>query len=62
MNGPIAVKDAHQVERDIRNIGAAIHAVSAQDVLLSAASPGVIALLFENHHYPSREAYLSGDY
>jgi len=56
--GPIALKDAQQVDRDIRNLRAATNTVSAEDVFLSAASPGVIALFFENHYYPSREAYL----
>jgi 5-methyltetrahydropteroyltriglutamate--homocysteine methyltransferase len=57
-NGPIAVKDPGQVQRDIRNVRAATEGVGAQDVFLSAASPGVIALFLENHYYPSREAYL----
>jgi 5-methyltetrahydropteroyltriglutamate--homocysteine methyltransferase len=57
-NGPIAVKDPEQVQRDIRNVRAATEGAAAQDVFLSAASPGVIALFLENHYYPSREAYL----
>jgi 5-methyltetrahydropteroyltriglutamate--homocysteine methyltransferase len=57
-NGPIAVKNADEVQRDIRNIRAATGGVGVQDVFLSAASPGVIALFLENQYYPTREAYL----
>ena len=32
--------------------------MAAQDVFLSAASPGVIALFLDNQYYSSREAYL----
>ena len=56
--GPIAVKDPEQVQRDIRNVRSATDGVAAQDVFLSAASPGVIALFLDNQYYPSREAYL----
>jgi len=56
--GPISVKDPEQVVRDIDNVRAATNGVPAQDVFLSAASPGVIALFLENQYYPSREAYL----
>jgi 5-methyltetrahydropteroyltriglutamate--homocysteine methyltransferase len=57
--GPIAVRDPRQVQRDIANLKAATGAVNATDVFLSAASPGVIALFFQNHYYPTREAYLA---
>lgn len=57
--GPIEVKDREQVARDIENLKAATQGVKAEDVFMTAASPGVIALFFANRHYPSREAYLS---
>lgn len=57
-NGPIAVKDRDQVQADIDNLRAATAAVESEDVFLSAASPGVIALFFANHHYPDRESYV----
>jgi 5-methyltetrahydropteroyltriglutamate--homocysteine methyltransferase len=58
-NGPISVKDHDQVKRDIANLKAAARDTSAEDVFMSAASPGVIALFFPNQYYASREAYLS---
>jgi 5-methyltetrahydropteroyltriglutamate--homocysteine methyltransferase len=57
--GPIKVKDREQVKRDIENLTVATQGVKAEDVFMSAASPGVIALFFANQHYPSREAYLA---
>jgi 5-methyltetrahydropteroyltriglutamate--homocysteine methyltransferase len=58
-SGPIAVKDREQVRRDIQNLKAATEAVQVEDVFMSAASPGVIALFFPNQYYPTREAYLA---
>jgi 5-methyltetrahydropteroyltriglutamate--homocysteine methyltransferase len=58
-SGPISVQDHAQVERDIANLKAATQGTAAEDVFMSAASPGVIALFFANQYYPSREAYLS---
>ncbi|MQA17158.1 MAG: epoxyalkane--coenzyme M transferase [Pseudonocardiaceae bacterium] len=55
-NGPIAVKDRQQVQTDIDNLKTA--GVQADDVFVSAASPGVVALFFTNHHYPNREEYV----
>jgi 5-methyltetrahydropteroyltriglutamate--homocysteine methyltransferase len=57
--GPIAVRDSQQVQRDIANLKAATNGANAADIFLSAASPGVIALFFQNHYYPSRETYLA---
>ncbi len=57
--GPIAVKDADQARRDIRNLKAATADRPSDTVFMSAASPGVIALFFKNQYYPTREAYLS---
>lgn len=56
--GDIKVKDASQVETDIENLKSATAGAHVEDVFMSAASPGVIALFFANHHYPSREAYV----
>jgi 5-methyltetrahydropteroyltriglutamate--homocysteine methyltransferase len=58
-NGPIRVKDHDQVKRDIANLKTATQGLAVEDVFLSAASPGVIALFFPNQYYPSREAYLA---
>lgn len=56
---PIRVKDREKVEVDIRNLRDATAGVDAEDVYMTAASPGVIALFFANHYYPNRQAYLS---
>ncbi|MGH3199895.1 MAG: cobalamin-independent methionine synthase II family protein [Streptosporangiaceae bacterium] len=56
--GDIKVKDPGQVRTDIENLQAATAGAQVEDVFMSAASPGVIALFFANHHYPSREAYV----
>jgi 5-methyltetrahydropteroyltriglutamate--homocysteine methyltransferase len=57
-NGPISVKDHDQVKRDIHNLKNAAQGVQVEDLFMSAASPGVIALFFPNQFYPTREAYL----
>jgi 5-methyltetrahydropteroyltriglutamate--homocysteine methyltransferase len=56
--GPIAVKDHEQVHTDIANLRAATADVRAEEVFMSAASPGVVAAFFANHFYSSREDYL----
>jgi 5-methyltetrahydropteroyltriglutamate--homocysteine methyltransferase len=57
--GPIAVKDAEQSKRDVRNLKSATADRPSDSVFMSAASPGVIALFFKNQYYPTREAYLA---
>ncbi len=57
-NGPIAWKDFAAVERDIANLKAASANSGAEEVFMSAASPGVIAIFLTNDYYPSHEAYL----
>jgi len=56
--GPIGVRDPGAAQADVDNLRAAITAVGAHDVFVSAASPGVISLFFRNDHYGSHEAYL----
>src|SRR6185503_1261084 len=46
------------VHRDIDNLKAAATGGSAQDLFLSAASPGVIATFLPNQYYASQEEYL----
>ncbi len=55
----VRVKDHAAVQADIDNLRAATQGVEAEDVFMSAASPGVIALFLGNRYYPSREAYLA---
>jgi 5-methyltetrahydropteroyltriglutamate--homocysteine methyltransferase len=57
-NGPIAWKDFDAVKRDIDNLKAATTNSGAEEVFMSAASPGVIAIFLTNDYYPSHEAYL----
>ena len=57
-NAPIGVGDAQAVHADVSDLKAAFGAVRAQEMFMSAASPGVIGLFFRNDHYASHEAYL----
>jgi 5-methyltetrahydropteroyltriglutamate--homocysteine methyltransferase len=56
--GPIAVRDPGAAQADVDNLKAAVADVAADDVFVSAASPGVISLFFRDDHYGSHEAYL----
>ena len=56
--GEVRVRDHEQVRTDIDNLRAATEGVKAEDVFMSAASPGVIALFLRNQYYPSHEAYV----
>jgi 5-methyltetrahydropteroyltriglutamate--homocysteine methyltransferase len=57
--GPISRKDHTAVQQDIANLQAAAQGAGAQHVFMTAASPGVVALFFQNRYYPSQEAYLA---
>jgi 5-methyltetrahydropteroyltriglutamate--homocysteine methyltransferase len=57
-NGPISVRDAEAPEIDVANLTLALARLNAEEAFLTAASPGVVALFFQNGHYPSEEAYL----
>ncbi len=56
--GPIAWKDQDAVQRDIQRLKSATAGVAAEEVFMTAASPGVIANFLPNEHYPTEEAYL----
>lgn len=56
--GEITVKDRALLQADIDNLRTATTGVGAEDVFMSAASPGVIAGFFANHYYATREEYL----
>jgi 5-methyltetrahydropteroyltriglutamate--homocysteine methyltransferase len=56
--GPIAWKDKDAVQRDIQRLQAATAGTKAEEVFMTAASPGVIANFLHNEHYESDEAYL----
>lgn len=57
-DGPVAWKDFAAVERDIDNLKAAVSGAPVEEVFMTAASPGVIAIFLANDYYPSDEAYL----
>lgn len=58
--GPISLADPEAAPREIATLksAAAAAGVGPEQLFMSAASPGVIALFFENHFYDSREEYL----
>ena len=56
--GPIAWKDWPAVERDIANLQQAASDSAAEEVFMTAASPGVIANFLPNEHYATEEEYL----
>ncbi|HEU0166737.1 MAG TPA: cobalamin-independent methionine synthase II family protein [Chloroflexota bacterium] len=57
-NGPISIKDATAVQRDIANLKAALAGKPAVEAFMSAASPGQIARFQGNTYYASDEAYI----
>jgi 5-methyltetrahydropteroyltriglutamate--homocysteine methyltransferase len=58
-NGPIGVRDREAAAADVANLKAALAGVKAEDVFMSAASPGVISLFFHDDHYGSHEKYVA---
>ncbi len=57
-SGPITWKDWSAVERDLRNLRTAVGEPQAEEVFMTAASPGVIAYFLPNDYYANEEAYL----
>jgi len=56
--GPIAWKDKDAVQRDIQRLQNATKDAKAEEVFMTAASPGVIANFLHNEHYSTEEEYL----
>ena len=58
--GPVRRRDDEAVGRDLENLRAAASAAGADmgQLFMTAASPGVIALFFEDRFYGDREQYL----
>ena len=56
--GPLAWRGEGAVQADIRNLARAATAAGAAEAFLPAASPGIVADLMANRHYPTEEAYL----
>ena len=57
-NAAIGVRDPQAAKTDVDHLQAAFDNVKAQEMFLTAASPGVVSLFFRNEHYPSEEAYI----
>lgn len=57
-SGPIAWKDREAMQQDIENLKTATADSRAEEIFMTAASPGVIANFLPNDYYPTEEAYL----
>lgn len=57
-NAEITVQDPQAAETDVINLNTAFAGSGAAHAFMSAASPGVIALFFQNTHYKSYEEYI----
>ena len=57
-NAAIGVRDPRAAEADVSHLKAAFAKVEAEEMFMSAASPGVVSLFFKNEHYPTEEAYI----
>ncbi|HTR62425.1 MAG TPA: cobalamin-independent methionine synthase II family protein [Candidatus Binataceae bacterium] len=57
--GPISYQGTRDLDLDIANLKKAAAGVKAEEVFMSAASPGVISLFLPDHHYGSHDAYLA---
>jgi 5-methyltetrahydropteroyltriglutamate--homocysteine methyltransferase len=56
--GPVSYRGLDAVRADIANLKAAVAGAQVEDVFMTAASPGVIAVFLQNQHYPSHEEYI----
>src|SRR4029453_5926940 len=57
--GDIRSRGTEAVEADIATLKAAASEAGAEQVFMSAASPGVVAFFIPDQHYGNREAYLA---
>jgi 5-methyltetrahydropteroyltriglutamate--homocysteine methyltransferase len=57
-NGPVRLRDASGVQRDIANLKAALEGLQPADVFMTAASPGVVDTFMPSTFYPTDAAYL----
>jgi 5-methyltetrahydropteroyltriglutamate--homocysteine methyltransferase len=58
-NAAIGVRDPGAAKADAANLRSAFGKVGAQEMFLTAASPGVVSLFFRDDFYGSEEAYLA---
>src|SRR5262245_38921150 len=57
-NAPVSLRDREAVKIDISNLLDAAQGAKAEELFMSAASPGVVSLFFHNDYYKSHEEYL----
>ena len=57
-DGPVAYEQTEPLQTDIENLKKAVADCAVEDLFMSAASPGVIALFAANQYYPSEGEYL----
>jgi 5-methyltetrahydropteroyltriglutamate--homocysteine methyltransferase len=56
--GPLAWQGEEAVQTDLRNLRDALATANAVEAFVPAASPGIVADVMTNRHYPTEEAYL----
>ena len=56
--GDIKLKDSQAVQTDIANLKSAGKAAGAQELFMSAASPGVVSVFIPDHHYNNHANYV----
>ena len=57
-DGPLSVRDAAPLQKDLANFSAAISAHQPGGGFLTASSPGVVSVFLQNQYYPNDDAYL----
>ena len=57
--GPVSYRGIEAVRTDIANLKDAVAGTQVEDVFMTAASPGVIAVFLQNQHYPTHEEYIA---
>jgi len=57
--GKVEPKDPQAVQKDIRTLTTAASTAGAENLFMSAASPGVVAFFIPDRHYGNHEAYLA---
>ena len=57
-DGPLSVRDAAPLQKDLTNFTAAIRAHQPTEGFLTASSPGVVSVFLQNQYYPDDDAYL----
>jgi 5-methyltetrahydropteroyltriglutamate--homocysteine methyltransferase len=56
--GPVSYRGLEAVRADIANLKAAVADAQVEEVFMTAASPGVIAVFLQNQHYPTHDEYI----